>query len=81
MKDFSAQTALAGVALLLMGAIAGALIFHAVPQDNQQLITFALGAISGALTVGGATKVADKMTTAGQGATINEAAPSDAPHS
>jgi outer membrane lipoprotein SlyB len=63
MSTPNAQTVLAGMALVIMGLVCGALIFHAVPEPNQQLVTFALGAISGALTVGGASKVADKMTT------------------
>ena len=58
----NASTILAGLALVSMSALATCLIFHAVPQPNQQLVTFALGAISGALTVGGANKVADKIT-------------------
>lgn len=52
------QDVLAGLALLLMGALSGALVFKAVPPDNMQLVTFALGAISGALTVGGVNKAA-----------------------
>lgn len=56
------QTILAGMALILMGAICGLLIFVPVPHENQQLVTFALGAISGALTVGGAAKIADRLT-------------------
>ena len=80
MKDMNAQTALAGIALILMGIIAGALIFHTVPQANQQLVTFALGAISGALTVGGSGKVAEKLTTAGAGSTVNEAGPDVSAH-
>lgn len=63
----TAETALAAMALLIMGGLSAALVFHAVPQDNMQLVTFALGAISGALTVGGAHKVADKMSGAQSG--------------
>jgi outer membrane lipoprotein SlyB len=61
--DIPWNTVLAGVALVIMGLLSGALVFHAVPQGNQQLVTFALGAISGALTVSGASKAADKITT------------------
>lgn len=57
----SAPTALATLALLIMGGLSAALVFHAVPQSNMQLVTFALGAISGALTVGGGSKVAEKV--------------------
>jgi hypothetical protein len=48
------QTLLAALAMVLIGALTAALVFHAVPTGNQQLVTFALGALSGALTVGGA---------------------------
>lgn len=59
-----AQSVLAGVALLLVGILTGCLIFHAVPQGNQQLVTFALGGLIGALTAGGASKLAEKIGTA-----------------
>jgi hypothetical protein len=78
--NINAQEILAGGALLIMGAISGALIIHAVPQGNMQLITFALGAISGALTVGGSSKLADKLTTStGAGAMIQADAPTVPP--
>jgi hypothetical protein len=54
MSSPASQTLLAALAMLLIGALASALIFHAVPRGNEQLVTFALGALSGALTVGGA---------------------------
>ena len=54
MSPPAAQTLLAGLAMLLIGALAAALVVHAVPRGNEQLVTFALGALSGALTVGGA---------------------------
>ena len=50
----TAQTALAALALVLVGVLALALVFHAAPAANKDLLTFALGALSGALTVGGA---------------------------
>ena len=63
MSDISAEAVLAFVALVLIGVLVIVLVFHAVPQENQQLVTFVLGALSGALTVGGAKKVADKVST------------------
>lgn len=63
----TAQTALSTIALLIMGALSTALIFHQVPQGNMQLVTFALGAISGALTVGGGAKMADRVSTTQSG--------------
>lgn len=59
----SAESILAGIAIVLIGCMGFALIFHAVPPANQQLVTFVLGALSGALTVGAGKKVADKVTT------------------
>lgn len=58
------QGVLAGVALVLLGVLTGCLIFVPVPQGNQQLVTFALGALSGALTVSGGRQIADKIGTA-----------------
>lgn len=55
------QAILAGVALVILGVLTACLIFVPVPQGNQQLVTFALGALSGALTVSGAARVADKI--------------------
>ncbi len=63
----TAQTALATLALVIMGILSVALVFHEVPQANQQLVTFALGAISGALTVGGGQKVAEKLSSTQSG--------------
>jgi len=48
------QAILAGLALVMLGLLAGCLVFVAVPQGNQQLVTFALGALAGATTLGGA---------------------------
>ena len=59
-----AQTALAAMALVIVGVLTGCLIFHAVPQGNQNLVTFALGALAGALTVGAGSKIADKIGSA-----------------
>jgi hypothetical protein len=55
-----AQTVLALLAMMIIGVLAGLLVFHAVPAENKELITFALGALSGALTVGGASKLAER---------------------
>jgi hypothetical protein len=61
-----AQTILAALAMLIIGVLAGVLTFHAVPAGNKELVTFALGALSGALTVGGGAKLAEKI-----GAAVN----------
>jgi hypothetical protein len=52
-----AQTLLAGAALVMLGLLTGCLVFVAVPQGNQQLVTFALGALAGATTVGGVGRI------------------------
>lgn len=62
MSKIDFASVLACLALIIMGAICGALILHEVPANNQQLVTFALGAIAGALTVGGGQKVAGILT-------------------
>ena len=56
-----AHTLLAGVALVMLGLLAGCMVFVAVPQGNQQLVTFALGALAGATTLGGAGRVAGAL--------------------
>lgn len=72
-RDFhpSADTVSAWIALLVLAVLAFLLVFNPVPLSNKELITFVLGAISGALTMGGGRKVADKITTSnGPDATI-----------
>ena len=61
-----AQTALTLLAMLIIGVLAGLLVFHAAPAENKELVTFALGALSGALTVGGGPKLAERI-----GAAVN----------
>ena len=56
-----AHTLLAGVALVMLGLLAGCMVFVAVPQGNQQLVTFALGALAGATTLGGAGHLAGAL--------------------
>lgn len=51
------QAALAVAALLVLGALGGALVFHAVPQENRELLSTIVGAVAGALTMGGAVKL------------------------
>ena len=56
-----AQTVLALLAMAIIGVLAALLVFRAVPAENKELITFALGALSGALTVGGASKLSERL--------------------
>ncbi len=55
------QAVLAGVALILLGLLTGCLVFVAVPEGNRQLVTFALGALAGATTLGGASHLAGSL--------------------
>lgn len=57
---FSAQTILAFVALIFLGAIALLMIFFTVPSSNEKLIIFCLGALAGAITTTGVTQALHK---------------------
>lgn len=75
----NAQTVLAAAALLIMGVLAGLMMFFPIPQANGTPMTFILGAIAGAITVGGGSKLADKFTqSTGPGAVVQPDAPSTA---
>lgn len=54
-KDFhpSAETVSTWVALAVIGVLSVLFVFFPVPISNKELVTFALGAIAGALTMGG----------------------------
>ena len=52
---------LAGAAPVMMGLLTACLVFVAVPEGNRQLVTFALGALAGAATVGGAGHLAGSL--------------------
>jgi len=72
-RDFhpSATTISTWFALAILAVLAFLLVFFSVPLSNKELITFVLGAISGALTMGGTSKVADKITnSSGDNATV-----------
>jgi hypothetical protein len=56
----TSQTLLAATALLIMGALAGAMLFIPIPAGNATSMTFILGALAGALTVSGASKSGDR---------------------
>jgi hypothetical protein len=62
-RDFhlTTESVTAVYALTIIGTLAAAFVFFPVPLSNKELITFALGAIAGALTMGGR-KTADKIT-------------------
>lgn len=67
------QAILAGMALLILGVLGFALVCHAVPTDNRELLSMIIGAIAGGLVVGGGQKLADKIT-APNGMTANVSA-------
>ncbi len=72
----SGQTVLAAVALVLLGALALVMVFWPVPNSNHDYMLILLGALAGALTVQGGSKIADKLTTSsGDNATIQPDAP------
>ena len=56
------QTLLAGGALLILGALGGALVAHAVPADNREILSMIVGAIGGALTMTGVQKAASRSS-------------------
>jgi hypothetical protein len=76
--NISSQTALAGLALVGLIGLSFAFAFHKVPTENHDFMIFTLGALAGAITVGGG-KLADKITSSsGPDATIqSEAADPD----
>ena len=53
---------LAGIALIILGALAGALVFFPIPGPNATSLTFILGALAGALNVAGGHKVSGAIT-------------------
>ena len=53
---------LAGMALLILGALAGAMMLLPIPPANATSLTFILGALAGALTVSGGQKAASAIT-------------------
>lgn len=57
------QAVLATLAMLILGALAIGMMFVAVPATNHDYLVFILGAISGAITVGGASKLVSSVTT------------------
>lgn len=72
----SMQEVLAGLALLILGCLGGAMMVLPIPSSNATSLTFILGALAGALTVTGGNKIADKLTTSsGPDATINPEGP------
>ena len=75
----TAQECLAGIAVIIMGVLAGFMAFSVVPPQNHDYILIILGALGGAMGVTGGAKVADKITSSGTGTTINTAAPAQTP--
>ena len=67
----SAQTALAGIALVILGVLGGCMVFTTIPAQNSTLLGMIVGALAGALTVGGGQKIAEHLTSStGPNATI-----------
>lgn len=70
-----AQTILASIAMIILGTLAVMMVWHAVPAANHDFLVFILGALSGALTVGGASRIA----ATGPNTTINAPPPAEPP--
>jgi hypothetical protein len=67
----SSQAVLAGAALVILGGLAGAMLFVPIPAGNAGPMNFVLGALAGALTVSGGRTIVSALAT--------NAAPGDAP--
>lgn len=61
MAELHTEKLLPVMALTILGGLAFVLVFHAVPRENQQLVTFIAGAISGAITVAGSQRLASRL--------------------
>ena len=66
----SANAFLGAIALLTLGALAGAMVFYPVPTGNHDFMVFILGGITGAATGGTASKIADRITQTGPDASV-----------
>lgn len=55
------QEVTAFAALLILGGLAGDMLYVKIPSENATSLTFVLGALSGALTVGGGSRVAASL--------------------
>lgn len=60
MTAASSQAFLAGIALMILGILGGCLAILPVPTVNSTLLGMIVGALAGALTVGGTSKTTDK---------------------
>lgn len=65
------QAILSVIALIILGWLGSALIFHEVPPNNREILSMIVGAIGGALTFAGVSKgaaaVAAHLDAAGSG--------------
>jgi hypothetical protein len=52
------QAILSAVALVILGWLGSALVFHEVPPNNREILSMIVGAIGGALTFAGVSKAA-----------------------
>lgn len=80
-RDFhpNANTVLSGIALFLIGLLSILLVFFEPPGVSKELLLILIGALAGALTVGGG-KVAEKITNStGDNATVQPDSPAPKP--
>jgi hypothetical protein len=61
MNDIHIEKILPVMALGILGILAVLLVFFTVPRENQQIVTFIAGAISGAITVAGGQRLASRL--------------------
>lgn len=76
MPNMSSQAVLSALALIILGVLAMALVYVAVPPANRDLLYVIVGGLTTAITVTGASKLADKITNSkGPNATIQADGP------
>lgn len=61
MRELHIDKILPVLALSILGVLAVLLVFFSVPRENQQIVTFIAGAISGAITVAGGRVAASRL--------------------
>lgn len=72
-RDFhpTASEVLSALALLTIALLSILLVFHSPEPTSKELLLILIGALAGALTVGGGRKIADKITnSSGPDATV-----------
>jgi hypothetical protein len=74
----NAQTIVAGIALVGVIVLSILFVIHPVPEQNHDYLVFTLGALAGAITVAGGSRMADQITNKPRG-DVNVSMASDPP--